>query len=47
VTTLQFAAFPSEHDGQLRYSASNQVGDAVLLYALVQGRIESENGNGR
>ena len=37
LTTLQFAAFPIRSAGQLRYAASNQVGDAVLLYALVQG----------
>ncbi len=37
LTALEFAGFPSETDGQLRYQAGNQVGDAVLLYALVQG----------
>ena len=37
VTSLQLAAFPLEWDGKLKYCASNQVGDAVLLYALVQG----------
>jgi len=37
VTTLDFAAFPVEEDGGLAYAASNQVGDAVLLLALVQG----------
>ncbi|MFI5380893.1 MAG: hypothetical protein ACHRHE_16465 [Tepidisphaerales bacterium] len=37
LTTLQFAAFPMRHGGELRYAASNQVGDAVLLYALVEG----------
>jgi hypothetical protein len=36
-TTLDFAAFPMRKDGQLRYSASNQVGDAALLYAAVFG----------
>jgi hypothetical protein len=34
---LDFAAFPMSEDNQLRYGASNQVGDAVLLYGLVQG----------
>ena len=34
-TTLRFAAFPV--DGGKRYAASNQVGDAVLLYALELG----------
>lgn len=36
-TTLDFAAFPTRRDGTLRYAASNQVGDAVLLYALSFG----------
>jgi len=36
-TTLQFAAFPSRKDGQLKYCASNQVGDAALLYAATLG----------
>lgn len=35
--TLDFAAFPSRKDGELKYCASNQVGDAVLLYAAVLG----------
>ncbi|MFI4859976.1 MAG: hypothetical protein ACIAXF_04760 [Phycisphaerales bacterium JB063] len=34
---LEFAAFPVREDATRRYAASNQVGDAVLLYALVQG----------
>ena len=37
VTSVELAAFPVERDGVLRYSASNQVGDAVMLYAMVQG----------
>ena len=37
LTTLQFAAFPLRHGGELRYAASNQVGDAVMLYAMVEG----------
>ncbi len=36
-TTLDFAAFPSRKDGGLKYCASNQVGDAALLYATVLG----------
>jgi hypothetical protein len=36
-TTLDFAAFPSRNNGELRYSASNQVGDAALLYAATLG----------
>jgi hypothetical protein len=37
LTTLDFAAFPIREGGGLRYGASNQVGDAVVLYALVEG----------
>jgi len=37
--TLNFAAFPYQKGGKLRFMASNQVGDAVMLYALVQGPI--------
>jgi len=35
--TLELAAFPIERDGGLTYAAGNQVGDAVLLYALEMG----------
>jgi hypothetical protein len=35
--TLDFAAFPIRDAHGLRYAASNQVGDAVLLYASVMG----------
>jgi hypothetical protein len=37
LTSLNFAGFPARHAGTLRYQASNEVGDAVLLYALTQG----------
>ena len=37
LTSLDLAGFPVEADGALHYSVSNQVGDAVLLYALVLG----------
>jgi hypothetical protein len=37
ITTLDFAAFPVRAGGALRYAASNQVGDAALLYALSFG----------
>ena len=37
VASLELAAFPVREAGRLRYAASNGVGDAVLLYALVQG----------
>jgi Linalool dehydratase/isomerase len=36
-TTLDFSGFPSREHGRLRYCASNQVGDATLLYATVLG----------
>ena len=36
-TTLDFSGFPSRKHGRLRYCASNQVGDATLLYASVLG----------
>jgi hypothetical protein len=42
LTSLNFGGFPQQDQGTLRYCASNQVGDAVLLYALVQGRLWTE-----
>ena len=36
-TTLDFAGFPMERKGRLKYCASNQVGETVLLYAMVLG----------
>ena len=35
--TLDFAGFPSRKHGRLKYCASNQVGDAALLYATTLG----------
>jgi hypothetical protein len=35
--TLDFAGFPSHKSGRLKYCASNQVGDAALLYAATLG----------
>ena len=37
--TLDFAAFPSRSGNRLKYCASNQVGDAALLYAATLGPI--------
>ena len=37
LASLSFAAFPVEKEDGLKYCASNQVGDAVMLYALVCG----------
>jgi hypothetical protein len=34
---LEFAAFPVRREKRLKYCASNQVGDAVMLYASVLG----------
>jgi hypothetical protein len=42
LTSLNFGGFPIEKDGQLRYAASNQVGDAVMLYAMVLGPVWAE-----
>lgn len=39
MTSVDYGAFPNRTHGGLRYYASNQVGDAVLLYALVQGPV--------
>ena len=39
ITTLHLAGFPVWQGGRLRFAASNQVGDAVLLYATVQGPV--------
>lgn len=35
--TLDFAAFPLQKNGRLKYCGSNQVGDAALLYAATLG----------
>jgi len=35
--TVDFAGFPSRKHGRLKYCASNQVGDAALLYAATLG----------
>jgi len=35
--TLDFAGFSSRTGGRLKYCASNQVGDAALLYAATLG----------
>ena len=37
LTSLDFAGFPIGDGERLRYAASNQVGDAVLLYSMVLG----------
>lgn len=40
--SLDLAGFPIVEGDTLRYAASNQVGDAVLLYAMVQGPLWSK-----
>jgi len=42
LASLNFAAFPVEENGQLKYLASNPVGDAVMLYAMVLGPLWAE-----
>lgn len=42
VASLELAAFPVEERGARRFAASNAVGDAVLLYSLVEGPLWSE-----
>ena len=42
LTSLDFAAFPIEEEGALRYAAGNEVGDAVILYSMVQGPLWRE-----
>lgn len=37
LASLRLAGFPQWEDGALRFCASNQVGDAVVLYAITQG----------
>lgn len=37
LATIDYGALPIEKNGALRYAVSNQVGDAVLLYASVTG----------
>jgi len=39
LASIEFAGFPANENGRLKYCASNQVGDAVLLYAAVQGPV--------
>ena len=39
LTSLNFAGFPVRDGDRLRYAASNQVGDAVLAYAMVEGPV--------
>jgi hypothetical protein len=40
--SLEMAAFPVREKGTVRYAASNQVGDAVLLYSTVLGPLWAE-----
>lgn len=42
LASLNLGAFPVKENGALKFSASNQVGDAVLLYSLVQGPLWRE-----
>ena len=42
LTSLNFGGFPVSSHGELRYAASNAVGDAMVLYSLVQGPLWDE-----
>jgi hypothetical protein len=42
LTSLALGGFPVEGHGELRFAASNAVGDAVVLYALTQGPLWHE-----
>jgi hypothetical protein len=42
LTSLNFGGFPILTGNQLRYAAGNSVGDAVLLYSMVQGPVWRE-----
>jgi hypothetical protein len=42
LSSLYMAGFPVRRHGELRFSASNQVGDAVMLYAMTLGPMWSE-----
>lgn len=42
LTALNFGGFPIRRCGALRFAASNQVGDAVMLYALTLGPLWAE-----
>ncbi len=42
LATLYMSAFPVRRRGELRFCASNQVGDAVLLYAMTLGPLWRE-----
>ncbi len=44
MTTLDFAAFPVKDGDARRYTASNQVGDAVLVYSMLQGPLWKKAG---
>jgi hypothetical protein len=47
LTTLTFAGFPMSDGPARSFGASNQVGDAVVLYALVQGPMWARVQEGR
>ena len=47
LASLHAAAFPSVEHGGLRFKASNQVGDAVLFYATMQGPVWKRMGGSR
>jgi len=42
LTSLDFLGFPTESNGHFFYNAGNPIGDAVVLYAMVQGPLWNE-----
>ncbi len=47
LASMGLAAFPIDRAGARRYAASNQVGDAVVLYAMLQGPIVARVKSGK
>ncbi|HTI69599.1 MAG TPA: hypothetical protein VMF06_06520 [Candidatus Limnocylindria bacterium] len=45
-STLEMSAFPIRGKGALRFAASNQVGDAAMLYATTMGPLWKKAGKG-
>lgn len=42
ITSLNLGGFPIEHKKTLKFSSSNLVGDAVILYSLVEGAVKEK-----
>jgi hypothetical protein len=46
LTSVAFAGFPQAGGGRIRFAAGNQLADAVILYALVEGPLWERAGAG-